>query len=375
VAFSAEADLEECAAKVSLNLAIPAEVAIANAWRWYCPLMKQRRVSLAQEAGVCLKTVVVDGNAKLSRRICGRNVAELLVCEPLGKCTAIACSGKPAYKKRRCEAHDSRPGLDGVEGPPQAEVVVAHRRPGVLLSAANTEIYEVCLAAQGCSARRWAPASAATTDQLSEYWGSQPDARYESARSSKDDITASKCKTHKENLAARFRGGRACGWLLACTPDGYIVHLAEYIGAESLPQRYFFLAEIQAISPATIVFVHDDACHLRKFAGKRAHESSAAKKLAFPGTVYIVDRMHMKNHVDPWCKEHCDPDAECNREYAEGLNTEACEQLNAQVLRHKYMLRSMGQHTAAFFMHELADVRNERFLRKQRRSSAAETTE
>lgn len=23
---------------------------------------------------------------------------------------------------------------------------------------------------------------------------------------------------------------------------------------------------------------------------------------------YVVDRMHFRGHVDPWCREKCDPD-------------------------------------------------------------------
>ena len=22
---------------------------------------------------------------------------------------------------------------------------------------------------------------------------------------------------------------------------------------------------------------------------------------------FVIDRMHFKGHIDPWCKEHCDP--------------------------------------------------------------------
>ena len=53
--------------------------------------------------------------------------------------------------------------------------------------------------------------------------------------------------------------------------------------------------------------VYDDACHLKKFAKnqKRAGLNEQTKQLA---TIeMVVDKMHMKGHIDKWCKENCDP--------------------------------------------------------------------
>ena len=52
--------------------------------------------------------------------------------------------------------------------------------------------------------------------------------------------------------------------------------------------------------------VYDDGCHLKKFAQnpRRRDLTAVAKRLS---TVSIVvDKMHMKGHVDRWCKENCD---------------------------------------------------------------------
>ena len=52
---------------------------------------------------------------------------------------------------------------------------------------------------------------------------------------------------------------------------------------------------------------YDDGCHLRKFAKNpiRSQVSTVSKQIAEKDI--IIDKMHMKNHVDQWCKEHCDP--------------------------------------------------------------------
>lgn len=59
-------------------------------------------------------------------------------------------------------------------------------------------------------------------------------------------------------------------------------------------------------SPADTV-VYDDACHLKKYAANpiRSQLTETAKKL---GTMSMsVDKFHFKNHVDKWCKVHCNP--------------------------------------------------------------------
>jgi len=46
---------------------------------------------------------------------------------------------------------------------------------------------------------------------------------------------------------------------------------------------------------------YDDGCHLRKFANNASRKdlTSATKKIA--NIQILVDKMHIKGHVDPWC--------------------------------------------------------------------------
>ena len=66
------------------------------------------------------------------------------------------------------------------------------------------------------------------------------------------------------------------------------------------------------IFDADFVFIteficYDDACHLKKYAQNsvRRNITRTAEKMA--EMEMIVDRFHFKNHVDRWCKEHCNP--------------------------------------------------------------------
>ena len=148
--------------------------------------------------------------------------------------------------------------------------------------------------------------------------------------------------------------------LYACTPDGYILHLKEYIGAESISQRYFFLAELVADVPSINVVIHDDACHLRKFCGSYAQTSDFAKKLAFPQLKFVVDRLHSRGHVDPWCLQNCVASAPCNQDLIRGINTSICEQSFSRLGRHKFVVRSMDRLTSAMFLYEMAEICNQR---------------
>ena len=316
--------------------------------------------------GLSVTIAVIDGNAKLARRICGRAVAELLHCAALGKYTAVQCADKPCFKKARCQKHAARVAGDAA-GPPQTEVIVGHRRRRILHSAPTAEPYDVCFAIpeEPQLGTRWGAAGTATPGQLQEYWDKQESRAFMPSKSSQEDVQASKCKTHKEEQGTGARLRRRflrAGWLYACTPDGYVLHLKEYTGAESLSQRYFFLAELVKKYGEVKVVIHDDACHLRKYTTARAADGDMATRLAFPQIQYITDRLHAKGHVDPWCLANCAPTAECNRSVMENVNSQICEQCFSRLGRHKYVVRAMGPLTSAFFLNEMAEVQNQTWL-------------
>ena len=58
----------------------------------------------------------------------------------------------------------------------------------------------------------------------------------------------------------------------------------------------------------TIEFlIYDDACHLKKYACNpvRCEKTPTAQRMAALETV--VDKFHFVGHVDPWCRENCNP--------------------------------------------------------------------
>ena len=73
--------------------AIQAE--IRNNWSWYLDFMLQRRIGALTAKNIHVTAAVIDGNANLCRRFCGRPVAELLHCVPLNRYSAADCSLKP----------------------------------------------------------------------------------------------------------------------------------------------------------------------------------------------------------------------------------------------------------------------------------------
>ena len=67
--------------------------------------------------------------------------------------------------------------------------------------------------------------------------------------------------------------------LCACLSDGVILHMEEIYGCESLSQRYVSVAAVKALMPSLCVVVHDDACHLHKYAARRAKDRMLGKEL------------------------------------------------------------------------------------------------
>ena len=352
-----------------LNLRGKLQKLLADVWSWYPAYMLKMRVRQCKEFGEDMTRANIDGDPKLARKICGRPVAELAHCGALGLYTATPCSCEPAFKKRRCMAHDlTRPRAH--REPEQAEVVVGHRRRKILRSGACAEPYDVQLKDKDrvddpkCPTR-WIAAEHVTEKQLDEYWHNMEAKGFVAAKSAPGDLSSTSCATHKESTATYrklVRAGRLGGWLVACTSNGKIVHAKEFVGAESISPRYFFLAELAQAVPELEVLIHDDACHLRRFATNRMKDAEVnkdlAKRLAFPSMKYVIDKLHAKGHVDAWCVANCVPDSPGNAELLKGFKTSVCETMNSVIGRRKFALRNMKRLVASFFMTEAMYIRN-----------------
>ena len=144
--------------------------------------------------------------------------------------------------------------------------------------------------------------------------------------------------------------------------DGFMLNVFEFMGADSPAQRYISVTRLKQLFPQVPVVLHDDACHLRRFADHRQDMSSCFVSCAFPSMVYILDRFHVSGHIDLWCYFLCmrnvHPDLDFNRAFVQGRNTFVCELTFSCLARYKHMFRKMRQWIANFFLQELVDMRN-----------------
>ena len=63
----------------------------------------------------------------------------------------------------------------------------------------------------------------------------------------------------------------------------------------------------QMLFSFTETVCYDDGCHLKRYvcnSSRRAVTTTAGRLASLN---YVIDRMHFKGHIDPWCHQHCDP--------------------------------------------------------------------
>ena len=60
---------------------------------------------------------------------------------------------------------------------------------------------------------------------------------------------------------------------------------------------------------------YDDGCHLKKYAENKSRSSLTPTTHFLSDVTIVIDKMHMRGHVDPWCSKVCDP-----RKYTELKN-------------------------------------------------------
>ena len=108
---------------ININLAANLEASLGHALVWYFPHMLGRRLRHLAQAGQNTRVIVVDGNCKLSRRICGRESSELLHHAGLMSQTVVRCGRTPSLKRKFCAAHLAGPTATDVPDIAQSEVV------------------------------------------------------------------------------------------------------------------------------------------------------------------------------------------------------------------------------------------------------------
>ncbi|CAK0812046.1 unnamed protein product, partial [Prorocentrum cordatum] len=315
---------------------------LRNAADWYLPRMAERRLRAWRSSGDRLDVCAMDGNAKLYRRTCGTPCAEAVHCKVLDTHLVRGCSETPLRGGLvLCRRHQELTARADFR-----EDIEAHRVKAPLSVGAFLEV-EVRLAGNA----GWQPAASVADEAVQAYFAriAEPvvqerkrlrmERRGQDRRAprfvlgdwaSREPKAKCACKTHKESISAVKTASRSAGFLTAVTQTGIVCGLQEVITAETLSQRYCFLAEMAHAVPELSILVHDDACHVRVFARCRAAEASPDSLPARLGEFrHIVDRPHSRGHVDPTCQELCFPDVPANAAALGSFPTPICESVNS----------------------------------------------
>ena len=271
----------------------------------------------------------------------------------------------------------------------------AHRLRRALHRHGDTTHLEVQL--EGCSAR-WQPACTVDEAALAAYFAHGADARIQQRRQRRFQLRAqgsrgkrlrketsfmaswssagpraqSDCSTHKESAAHMTAAARTAGFLTAVSASGVIVDVDELIGAESLSQRYRFLALLVARWPSLKVVVHDDACHLRLLAEARGSGTDVATRMATQ-MACIADEYHSSGHVGQWCSQQRMPGLPGNKSLLAGFPTNICEIVNSELSPLGHTVHHMGRWSCQLLVREAVDVLNMKNVQqlKAKRSIAA----
>ena len=303
----------------------------------HAALMASRRCKLAGEPSVC----VVDGNQKLTRRTCAEIMVGTKHIAGTSLLHHVDCGNTPSFRSFFCKQH---------------RLIKPSADPGMVITR------KLCVAACESDLVRLtqdgkpvaAPDLAAVRSALH-----QASVKAHKRRRGEHDVEVSdtadavECRTHKMRRRLNRRSG---GRLVACSGDGMVLQAEEFLGGESLTQRAGFVAQCLHEFPSIQTVVHDDACHLQAFMSKWLCKHP---KLRYPSLRFVIDKFHARGHVDPWCRQHCHPDAPGNAERLQLVNTSACELLFAWLSGYKGAFRHMRKQTAQFFILELLDMRNE----------------
>ena len=415
----------------SMRLDTPASVLIEEFFVAYDTHMQSRRVAQLSSMGSLAelaRVVVVDGNQKLTRRVCAELCAGPARSVPdLGLRCLLPCSQKPQRGSAFCHEHTRPKDMACLTLPDGS--AIHHVRCKAPVAAEETELMDVsvtmldgtrkyvplaevprqiCRAAihvASLLALPGAPASSSvSTSRAGNPVADSPAAVHIDDSTTLAELAAVSCQTHKmssgrvakrrrveadvgsavfaaaapptessvgevSSLATRAR--RSGGFLVACASNGIVLDVVEFYGAESLPQRYFFTARLRhLLGEALRVIVHDDACHLRRFAEKRRNVNAFAASLAFPRITYVVDRFHARGHVDKWCLENCHPDAPAVQGMMDGIKSSICESTNNWFGRYKHMARKMDRWACNFFLVEVIDLHNADMVARLGKSSS-----
>jgi hypothetical protein len=352
---------------------------------WYAPMMKDLRLLAWRNSGDRLDILCIDGNAKLYRLTCGAPCAETIWVKSVGLHLIRGCPESPEQRGVLCSAHATLRS--------QAELTGQVAKHRMLQPLSDMPFFKLEVQLSGVRPF-WQPACTISSAALQAYFAKhggeviearkqkraenrelrRRGTRFLSDWSSESAKTTCACKTHKESVAAVKTASRSAGFLLAVTESGLVAGLQEIITAETLSQRYSFLADMADAEPELKGTVHDDNCHVRVFARThRREDNEMSKRLSSDDFFYVIDRPHSRGHVDPVCMKECFPDTEKNSAFLRDFPTPICESVNSDLSPLAHTVHHMQRWLCFFVTSECVQVHNE--LLEQRRKEKAERLE
>ena len=236
----------------------------------------RRRAARAKTGQVDVAVAVVDGHSKLTRPVCRVLRCLALPSAPLGMQTLIGCANSPEKGRSLCELHGRlAKELPARIHPDGASLTQVKWTKAVARSV--NEMVTMWACAPGKEPRR-VSFDELPRDELVKFQCRQAlsveDNLVEDTTGLGQDVSdettllelaSLKCTTHKmavhrkrvaepKDVPAKRRRkcARSGGFLLACTPQGYILDVFEFMGTESCSQRYFFIARVEATFPRAL---------------------------------------------------------------------------------------------------------------------------
>ena len=179
------------------------------------------------------------------------------------------------------------------------------------------------------------------------------------------------CKDGKK--VDRFRT-RSAGISAIVRPCGIIVDVRELLTCESPSQVMAQLLTLRCDRKVKFSYVgYDRACELKPFLNNLARKGNMGAVILLDDTDYIVDRFHIKGHVNPKCdikSGDCEfhPDLPKFSVIASG-NTECAEQCFSFLRRFGHMMKYMGKNKYLFFLQIIVLARNK--VTERRRTKQA----
>lgn len=277
---------------------------------------------VCDEIGCKQRAIVIDGNEKLYRYICGA-------------------------EKRR-----------------------------VMGNTGEVNRYELCLrnpikGNQSSKSSRYCPEHAGDKEAMTEeQMDLRPNTRLYAKSIHECDTTEEGCKK-QNNLTSYATYNRTAGMFYVFRPCGIRISHGEMLTSESCSDVFVLLIDIfgKVPDPELLrLIAYDRSCDIHPFIARLSREGNEAASY-YQNLKFVVDRFHVKNHTEKKCSldsSECiyHPDLPQYSEY-KNMNSEIAEQSFNILNKFKYITRKMSYSRRLLFFKFLDDTANTSIIMKK----------